>query len=91
MFAGYGRDLQRLREQIAASFDVIVVLGRSSQGEECPVMLAELSPSGEVVPLLSRASADERWSHHREPAFVAELGQRGISFDGSKLAALAGS
>ena len=86
---GYGRDHASLRRHVAATFDVVVVLGRSSRGDECPVLLAELSESGEILPILSRAGADERWQHHRDPAFMAAIAQRGVTFDASKLAALA--
>jgi pilus assembly protein CpaF len=94
VLGGFGRDRDALRRAVAAAISVVVVLGRSSRGAESPVMLAEFDAQGGVSPILSRASPDSAgpgagWQHHRDPAFMAELTQRGVTFDASKLAALA--
>jgi hypothetical protein len=52
-------------------------------------MLAEFDAQGGVSPILSRDSADAKWQHHGDPVFMAQLTQRGVTFDASKLAALA--
>lgn len=98
LLGGYGRDREALRRHVAASIHAVVALGVNARGEEVPVALAEfLHPSAEgggqgwVVPVLSRATADAAWHHHRAPAFVAEMARRGVPFDPAKLAALARS
>jgi Flp pilus assembly CpaF family ATPase len=90
VLGGYGRDRQALRRQICAAIDVIVVLGLGPRGDEVPTMLAEFDEQGGVSPVLSRSSPTAAWQRHRDPAFVAELAQRGVTFDASKLAGLAG-
>ncbi|PRQ03602.1 hypothetical protein ENSA5_14050 [Enhygromyxa salina] len=90
VLGGFGREREALRERVAAAIDVVVVLGRTARGDESPIMLAEFDAQGGVSPILSRSSADDSWQHHREPAFLAELAQRGVTFEASKLAGLAG-
>lgn len=89
VLGGFGRDRDALRQRVAAKIDVVVVIGRSSRGAESPVTLAEFDAQGGVSTILSRDSADVGWQHHRDPAFMAELTRRGVTFDVSKLAALA--
>jgi len=89
LLGGYGRDREILRQHVAATISVVVGLGLSPRGEEAPVTLAELDGHGGIVPILSRASADQPWQHHRDPSFVAEMAGRGVTFDPASLTALA--
>ena len=66
-------------------------VGADARGGEAPVMLAEFDDQGHVSPILSREAAEAKWQHHRDPAFVAELARRGVTFDSSQLAKLAGA
>jgi hypothetical protein len=91
VLGGFARDREALRRLVAASIDVVVVVGRTSRGEQVPTLLGEFDEQGRVSPILSRSSADARWQHHREPRFVAELARRGVTFDAAKLAALVGT
>jgi hypothetical protein len=91
VLGGLARDREALRRLVAASIDVIVVVGRTARGEQVPTLLGEFDEQGRVSPILSRSSADARWQHHREPRFVAELARRGVTFDAAKLAGLAGT
>jgi hypothetical protein len=91
VLGGFARDREALRRHVAASIDVVVVVGRTARGEQVPTLLGEFDEQGRVSPILSRTSADARWQHHREPRFVAELARRGVTFDAAKLAALAGT
>lgn len=88
---GFGRDRDALRRRVAAGVDVVVTLGLDPRGGETPLMLAEFDEQGGVSPILSRDSAAAKWQHHRDPSFVAELGRRGVTFDPSSLAKLAGT
>ena len=60
-------------------------------GEISPLMLAEFDQQGALVPILTRTSVDAAWRYHGEPAFMAQLSQRGIPFDPTTLASLANS
>lgn len=91
VLGGLARDREALRRLVAASIDLIVVVGRTARGEQVPTLLGEFDEQGRVSPILSRSSADARWQHHREPRFVAELARRGVTFDAAKLAGLAGT
>jgi hypothetical protein len=91
VLGGFGRDRDALRRAVAASIDLVVVVGRSARGEQVLTLLGEFDEQGRAVPVLSRSSADARWQHHREPRFVAELARRGVTFDAAKLAALSGT
>jgi Flp pilus assembly CpaF family ATPase len=91
LLGGFARDREALRRLVAASMDVVVVLGRTARGEQVLTSLGEFDEQGRVSPILSRSSPDARWQHHREPRFVAELARRGVTFDAAKLAGLAGT
>jgi hypothetical protein len=91
VLGGFARDREALRRLVAASIDLVVVVGQTARGEQVLTLLAEFDEQGRVSPVLSRSSADARWQHHREPRFVAELARRGVTFDAAKLAGLAGT
>ena len=89
LLGGYGRDREALRRHVAGTINVVVALGQNARGEEVPVAVAEFDGQGRVVPVLTRASADAPWQHHRAPTFVAEMARRGVTFEPSRLASLA--
>lgn len=91
VLGGFARDREALRRLVAASIDLVVVVGQTARGEQVLTLLGEFDEQGRVSPILSRSSADARWQHHREPRFVAELARRGVTFDAAKLAGLAGT
>jgi|GEM_PF-5060420 len=86
---GFGSHRDGLARLVASAFDLVLTLSPRPGGGEAVISVAEFDNHGTPRLLLSRPNTESVWRHHADPACVAEMGRRGVTFDPARLTALA--